>query len=310
MGEGSISFGGESVNRTVMQDVMGCATTLGEIIEYYQRDDILSILYHQTVNWKAEMRFRGKFTVLRPSDPEELCRTILEFISQLTPGVRSDEKLSEYPTFDVKYDRGDLVEQRYDWITEDDPESWEIAFERMKPVLDVLDTFGVYYQIQFSGHRSLHLRIPAEAFPKRFQGKPVADFQIVQRDESGHRSIYNRLHWAINRYLPPSGHSPFSLRMTYTTHPMTGLVALPLRRNELEIFHPLMASIHMIEVDQSWFSVPKGAPKRMSGFLHEALRNSGKRKHQAWKERRSLIKPQPSADTVKLTLGERREKAE
>ena len=44
MGEGSISFGGESVNRTVMQDAIGCATTLGEIIEYYQRDDILSLL--------------------------------------------------------------------------------------------------------------------------------------------------------------------------------------------------------------------------------------------------------------------------
>ena len=127
---------------------IGNFPTLKEIIEYYERDDILSILHYQAVNWKSEMRFLGKFTVLNPSNPEELRRTILEFILQLTSGMKADERLSEYPTLDVKADRGDLIEQRYDWVTEDDPECWQEAFEKMKTVLDVLDTFGVYYQIQ------------------------------------------------------------------------------------------------------------------------------------------------------------------
>ena len=280
----------------------GSFPTLKEIIEYYERDDILSVLHYQAVNWKSEMRFLGKLTVLNPSNPGELRRTISEFILQITSGMKTDERLPEYPTLDVKADRDDLVEQRYDWVTEDDPESWQEAFEKMKTVLDVLDTFGVYYQIQFSGHRSLHLRIPAEAFPRCFQGKPIADFQSYQRNEKGPISIYNPLHSAINRYLPYSGHSPFSLRMTYTTHPMTGLVALPLRRNELDIFHPSMASIHTVKVDQSWFSIPEDAPERMSNFLCEVLSHRNKKKHQAWKTRKVFIKPPPLADTLRACI--------
>jgi len=245
------------------------------------------------------MRFLDKFTGLTPSNPEESRRTISEFILQLTSGIKAGERLSEYPTLDVKADRGDLVGQRYDWVTENDPESWQEAFEKMKPVLDVLDTFGVYYQIQYSGHRSLHLRIPAEAFPRYFQGKLVADFQSYQRNEEGPIFIHNPLHRAINRYLPDSGHSPFSLRMTYATHPMTGLVALPLRRDELDIFHPSMASIRTVKVDQSWFSIPEDAPERMSNFLSEALTHRNKKKHQAWKARKFFIKPPPPANTVR-----------
>jgi hypothetical protein len=294
----------DNVRRSyTIQDKNGYSPTLGEIIEYYGRDDIISVLYYQTVNWKVEMRFHGKHIALKPSGPGELREMIMESILSLTQGRRADESLSEYPAFDVNYDRGHLVEQRYDWITEDDPETWQEAFERMKLVLDVLDTFGIFYQIQFSGNRSLHLRIPAEAFPKQFQGNAIADFQTYQKDDTGMTHIHNTIHKAINRYLPPSGHSPFSLRMTYTMHPMTGLVALPLQRNELEIFHPSMASIHTIEVDQSWFSVPESAPKRMAAFLSEALKHSDKEKHQAWKTRRAMLKPPVLADTVRTYTG-------
>lgn len=50
---------------------MGCFPSLRKIIEYYQRDDILSILYHQTSNWKAEMYFFGINTSLNPIDVTE-----------------------------------------------------------------------------------------------------------------------------------------------------------------------------------------------------------------------------------------------
>lgn len=275
--------------------------TLSEIISYYQRSDVLSVMYYQTVHWPSKMRFFGKSESLQPSSPEDLGRKIVQFILKLTSGMRMDEKLPEYPTFEVKADRDGLVDQRYDFITEDDPESWREAFERMKLVLDVLDTFGIYYQIQFSGCRSLHLRIPAEAFPRYFQGKPIADYQIVERDRTGHQWVYNPLHSAISHYLPPSGHSPFSLRMTYTTHPMTGFVALPLWRDELDVFRPWMASIHTVKVDQNWFAIPEDASTRTSDFLREVLVHSSKEKHQAWRERESLIRPPAPAHTVRAT---------
>jgi hypothetical protein len=278
---------------------MVSSPTLRDIIAYYQRDDVLSILYHQTVHWDTEMYFLGIHAVLYPTTVAELRRTFLGRISQQISSLWTDKRPPEYPTLQVKADRGQLIPARYDWITEDDPESWQEAFERMKPVLDVLDTFGVYYQIQFSGHRSLHLRIPAEAFPKYFQEIPVADFQIAHRDETGHTWLYNPIHSAINRYLPPSGHSPSSLRAAYAIHPMTGLVSLPLRRDELESFRPWMASIYTVRIDRSWFSVPEDAPSRTADFLTEALKNIGKRKHWAWKARESMIKPPPPADTIR-----------
>lgn len=259
--------------------------TLREIIEYYQRDDVLSIMYYQAVHWKSEMIFYGTNVPLNIRNQKELKNLILDHILKYAKNLDFDERLSEYPTFLVKSDRGKLVKQRYDWIREDDPKTWQEAFEAMKPVLDTLDTFEVYYQIQFSGNRSLHLRIPAEAFPKYFQKKPIASYETKQKIKNAGWFAYNLLHSAINRYLPPSGHSPFGMRMAYTTHPKTGLVALPLRRNELDIFHPSMAVIDKVKIDYNWFLIPENAQKKMRIFLSEAISNK-KKKHEAWKDRR------------------------
>jgi hypothetical protein len=146
-------------------------------------------------------------------------------------------------------------EVRYDLMTEEDPPSWKQAFDQMMRVIDALESYGAFYQIKFSGHRSLHLMIPAESFPRTFQGKPVNE-QFA--------SIKKR----IKAFLPPSGHANPGQRVVYSTHPRTGMVSLPLSREEVPNFHPWMANIHTVAVDFDWFHVPEDAVQRNEEFLN------------------------------------------
>ena len=133
----------------------------------------------------------------------------------------------------------------------------------MEKVLDVLDAYNVFYQIKFSGHRSLHLMIPAESLPRTFRDQSTNDqFDSIER--------------AIVRFLPPTGHTGPGLRVVYSIHPRSGMVSIPLTRREIPNFRPWMANIHTISVDRAWFDVPADAVAQNERFLHIVFDNQVK----------------------------------
>ena len=147
---------------------MGRFPTVGEMFEYYSRDDISAVMYYQAKRWRILMNFAGNY-ILEPTSERDTRDKILDQLRTLTSGLREDEHLPDYPTMHMLSDRGEGAEVRYDLMTEDDPTSWKQAFDQMMKVVDALESYGAFYQIKFSGHRSLHLMIPAESFPKTFQ---------------------------------------------------------------------------------------------------------------------------------------------
>jgi hypothetical protein len=232
---------------------MGRFPTVGEMFEYYSRDDISAVMYYQAKRWRILMNFAGSY-MLEPTSERDTRDKILDQLRELTSGLKEHERLSDYPTMHMLSDRGEGAEVQYDLMTEDDPTSWKQAFDQMMKVVNALESYGAFYQIKFSGHRSLHLMIPAESFPSTFQGKPVNEqFENIKR--------------RIKAFLPNSGHANPGQRVVYSTHPRTGMASLPLSMEEVPNFRPWMANIHTIAVDFDWFHVPDDAVQRNEEFL-------------------------------------------
>jgi len=238
---------------------MGRWPTKGELLEYYACDDVVAAIYYQARRWQLRLQF-GKTCMLEPASEKDVRNTVLRQLEDFTCGLKETEKPGKYPTMHLLRERGEGAEVRYDYMAETDPPSWRRAFDDIIPALDALDAHGAYYRIKFSGHRSLHLLIPAEAFPRTFRGRPMNEqFELVQKK--------------INAYLPFPRRVdlPVGLRVAYSTHPKGSLVSIPLRRRELPGFQPWMASIHTVAVDFDWFEVPEDAVERTEQFLHAAF---------------------------------------
>lgn len=233
---------------------MGRFPTVGEMFDYYSRDDIAAVMYYQTKRWRILMNFAGSY-MLEPTSERDTKDKILGQLRELTLGLKEHEYLPDYPTMHMLSDRGEGTEVRYDLMTEDDPISWKQAFDRMMKVVDVLESYGVFYQIKFSGHRSLHLMLPAESFPRTFRERDL-------------NSQFGEIKKRIKAFLPPSGHPNPGQRVVYSTHPKTGMVSLPLSREEVPNFRPWMANIHTVAVDFDWFDVPDDAVQRNENFLN------------------------------------------
>jgi hypothetical protein len=60
-------------------------------------------------------------------------------------------------------------------------------------------------------------------------------------------------------------------RIPYSLNEHTGLVSLPLRRDQYDDFTPSMADMWKIEVDESWFQEPNEGAKEA---ITEMLKNS------------------------------------
>ena len=235
---------------------MGRWPTLGELIEYYSRDDICAVIYYQSKRWKILMGLRDNESPFEPTSESGTREEIVRTLREVAKEVKETERLWRYPTMHIKNDRGEAANPRYNFMVETDPVGWREAFFDIAKVADVLDAHDVFYQIKYSGNQSLHLIIPAESLPKTFRGKSINQ-QFV--------SIQNRL----LSYLPIPENIDISrgLRLAYSTHPFAGLVSLPLRRRELPNFHPFMANIHTVAVDFDWFEVPADAAQRNEEFL-------------------------------------------
>ena len=106
----------------------------------------------------------------------------------------------------------------------------------MRPVLELLDDYGVYYRHKFSGHRSLHVTLPAAVLPRGYRGKAAS--RLARKLLSWGRSQAHRL--------------PKITRMPYSLNEDTGLVCLPIKRGELAAFRPWQANVHLVEVCDIW----------------------------------------------------------
>jgi len=244
---------------------LGAKPTRCEVRDYYLRTDILAEIYRLTRLRDVELIYRTAdgqeiHAELRPQSVDELQNV---FRRTFAPETKLTEDY--YPWLHCWSGRAYEVDPRtgqrrligFDSGRELDSE-WKRSFAELYPYMAVLDELGISYRAKFSGHRSLHLCIPAEAVPERFRHLPEGDWEPW-------RFAVNTV-WAFVRRRacgdasrPPveAEEQPFS--GVYSVHRHYGLVGVPLLPSECREFRPWMATVHLAASVSNWWDVPADA---------------------------------------------------
>jgi HEAT repeat protein len=235
---------------------VGRRPTLGEVLDYYTRADLIRYLWDtvrtrpvvmvipRTLHWEPNW---GEDEITA-SDPEQLCQLVVNKIRTALPDLGLDERPSYYPSFHQSVwkwaepvtapdqgERSDTPKIR-DCVFEADLPTWRVSFGNVYAIVDLMDRHAVRYQHKFSGHRSLHVVIPAEVLPQGYRG-----------------SAAKKLSGRLIRWSGSQAHLlPQITRMPYSLNEDTGLVCTPIQRGALPSFRPWQANLHLVEVHGTW----------------------------------------------------------
>jgi HEAT repeat protein len=241
---------------------------LGETLDYYAGETFIEFLIgtcrvrrvvmvisttkHWEPNWtEDEVRISGLVSDaylagesdrIESGEIEDVRQMVLAKIQSALPGLGRDGRPDFYPSFhqsvwkspaglDGPFGRPQGGGPR-DCVFESDPTTWREAFQDVYSIVDRMDRHSVPYMLKFSGHRSLHVVLPAETIPKGYREKRTA--QLAKR----------LLAWSGSR----AHHLPQITRMPYSLNEDTGLVCLPIARGALAGFRPWQANLHLAEV--------------------------------------------------------------
>jgi len=232
---------------------LGRYPSLGEVRDYYSRDDFLDFL-RRTCEVRRVLFVMPQRKHWEPDpdrDPihgttcDELRDEVRERINSCYGGVGNEERLPFYPSFHQSVERwppgqvGTGKAEARDGVAEADLPSWRDSFSDVLTLLDVLRREGVPHHYKFSGHRSLHLMVPGSG--ARLEARLFGDSQA---------------------------HNVQILRMPYSLNEDTGLVSLPLAWDELRAFRPWQACLHVVEVRDDWLTPPTPEEQeRLDTFL-------------------------------------------
>jgi len=255
---------------------LGYAPKIGDVLAYYglERDDVARAIFRYgqdrrvtVTNEPASLGgAKGQNGFQDPGDLVSMAKRLLEGDDNTVP--------KKYPAF-----HGTIAKYAKEFITKaqkgadvvidiDVKDNFREAFKQGRKVLDFLDSYSVPYRMKFSGGSGPHFIIPYEWFPKSLLNGNFAKthqmvFQtIVSRSRAGNVDGSFTLH----------GHF---YRMPYSLNEHTGLVSLPLTREQYVDFTPSMAEIQNVQIDESWFLEPDETVKEA---LTEMLRDAHGRK--------------------------------
>lgn len=254
---------------------------MGEMKDYYERDDILSFLYDECCMRNIDIAFRRERWPINPISKANLKDIIEETIKNK---IERAYRNSAYPVDDVRLEKFDYLSFHFrtsivyreklagfDTIFEADLQGWRRAFEDLCGVIQLLDNFGVCYRIKYSGVRSLHFMIPFESLPEQFNGKSI----LSQRVEI-QTKIQEYFRWCCGM---EKAHGGGVMRLAYSLNEDNGLVSLPISPDELPLFRPWEANIHNVVINKPWHGdVPASAKKNTLKFLKEVYGYSARDK--------------------------------
>ncbi|MBN2389680.1 MAG: HEAT repeat domain-containing protein [Anaerolineae bacterium] len=238
--------------------------TLGEVLDYYTREDFLTFMLqtlsryrivtvisktmHWEPNWEHDEAKADSLDALR--------RYIVDKITTSLPDVALDQRPEYYPSFHQSVAHrsvGLRKNDQRDCVFETDLPTWRDSFRDVGAAVTLMEQYNVRYRHKFSGHRSLHIVIPADIVPQGYRGK------------STQKLANHIISWGGAHAHP----LPQITRMPYSLNEDTGLVCLPIARGELAAFRPWMANPHLVEIcDDTWYEdLSETNAANLSAFL-------------------------------------------
>ena len=249
---------------------LGSHPTIPEVINYYLRSDILPEIFHVTqirdVNFiYCESGSKDEHIPLQPKDINELENFLRQFFA------KNEGQLEPYPWFTMSwesaaYENNQKTGERriigWDSVIELDY-GWRQSFGELYSGIQVLDDFGIHYRSKFSGHRSLHFILPAEAMPESFRERPDREIWSDTINKVG-EFVITRSNYLRN-WQKMGTHGVYST--PYTVHRFVGLVAIPLIPTDYQQFRPWMATVHLAAPVPNWWDVPTQAGENFQKLL-------------------------------------------
>jgi HEAT repeat protein len=251
--------------------------TYNEVKEYYTRDDILEFVNDAAAVRSVVLSFKeepsihneGESPPFGSANIDELRQHIMEEFARMLPEhvYPCEKPLQAYPSlhFLTKGEEG----EPWDFIMEADCPGWRRSFVDVRGAIEILHAYNVPFIAKFSGHRSLHLIIPREAFPSEFRDRPIG--KVWKELDDGLRKFFSG-HAFVRQAHGTGG----LLRMSYSLNENTGIVSLPIPYEELDTFRPWESFHHLVRIKEE-FKLSRLVQKckertdNTAGFLNAAL---------------------------------------
>ncbi len=208
-----------------------------DIIEYYLRDDVLAFLWQlsQTRHLKFFHHCGSDLRTHLRDKPEGISIHCIKSIEDLRKRIiEATQNMPSYPyvffpfwgmqstQVNIPGSRDDIIgwDMRYEFDFDQNN-----SFNVVLPMAGILQHFGVQYILKYSGHRSLHLIIPAEAFP------------IDMKNDVEHKrwmDVFDLIGDLFCRITPYLNHTSTGLSKEtvlttpYSFHRYNGLISIPL----------------------------------------------------------------------------------
>jgi len=242
---------------------LGYMLKTGEILAYYGESNIAETLFEYGKDRK----------VIITSDPGTLAggggqqgfRSPDEIPELVKKSLDGNKVPRKYPAFHSTVGRyGQRNQNGADIVIDIDVKNnYREAFMNGRKVIQFLDYYNVPYRVKFSGGSGPHIIIPYEAFPQSMQNRFSKTYQlvfqvIISKSKASH----------IDGSFAATSHF---CRMPYSLNEITGLVSVPIMREQYNDFTPSMAEAWNVKVDKSWFQKPDESEKEA---ISEMIRDS------------------------------------
>jgi hypothetical protein len=248
--------------------------SLDEVRAYYSRASVLDEILGAMRRWHVRLEpGKGiKHSWFNISDRDELHGTLMRLLDRMD----ANKKLVKFPYMRIdgrRYDPVTSWEADHLWgldmMVEKDGQTWRECWDAVTPMIAILDHFNVHYWLKYTGHHSLHVMFPAEAFPARI-GK-LNQVEYIP-------SLYRRLVAFFDRlcFLPLNAAGlhggSAGTNMPYTLNEDTGLLNYPVLRREIQGFKPIRAHPENAEIRSFWREFPDEKRGCAMPLIEEVLR--------------------------------------
>jgi hypothetical protein len=147
---------------------------------------------------------------------------------------------------------------------------WLSSFRALTPVVAVLEHFDLPVLVKYSGHRSLHVILPAEAFPFAMRSRPVHEEWMRGFDRIG--AFLCRFSPALSKTMLGLA-KDMLLTAPYSLHRYHGRVSVPLTLSQSMGFIPERARVAAFQ-GVSWEVGTLDRPSERMNSLLDIIRES------------------------------------
>lgn len=233
------------------------------IFRYYARDEIRQAIFDYAENRKIKIGEGDKLVF--PQEPADIFPLIVYAYFRESTG--RDKYPVIYST-NSKYERTGKIaiscDVRIEFSTKNDKGS---ILEALEPIISLLSGFEIYFTAIFDGIRGIELVLPYESLPEGAKLASIRHEDIIFK-LSPHLKKAMRVPGATCKII----RDPNAISITpYSIHPQTGLVCVPIRRDDIRRFSLKNARYETLQVDNEWWNVPEDADLAISNFLKQMV---------------------------------------